>query len=382
MRIASCCSWCWAVIAVVLICPAVGFGQEGPSLEERLSRFTRAESLTLEGRAYFTYWYDLQDEQKRDEGEKEPHNNSFELTRFYFGVRARLAPWLSLRLTSDVGPERKRVKTSSGGDPGHTHEVDGEQSLQFFIKYAYMDATLAQGLVLRAGVVDHPYSNYLDDFWGYRFVFKNVGDEEKVYDSADAGFQLRYTLPQNMGLLAVGAFNGAGYKNSRDSDGAKDAWLFFHLTPLRGMGELAGRFGLAGWVSHGVNLGSDAPTHLVYSGSLTYQCPTVTLAYQFLGNGLESGGSDDRIWGMGHGAYLKVSLPENLGILGRFAYWDADSKNDDNRRKYQALTGLSWTPMSLFQMAASGLVTWYDDAKGDPETEPHIRFLLSTELRF
>jgi len=77
-----------------------------------------------------------------------------------------------------------------------------------------------------------------------------------------------------------------------------------------------------------------------------------------------------------------VGLPAKLGVLGRLAIWDADTDNDANLKKYQVLAGLGWNPHSLFQVAASGLVTWYDDAEGTPETEANIRFLLSSEFRF
>ena len=354
---------------------------ESGVLSKQLAKLTKAESLTIEGRAYFTYWMEIQDEKKQGDGEEEPLRNSFELNRFYFGLKGQILPWLSFRFTSDVGPEKKKVETSKAED-GHVHEVDGEQSYQFFIKYAYLDATLARGLVLRAGVVDNPYNDFIDGYWGYRFVMKNVGDEEKVWDSADLGVQLRYELPSAWGQVALGAFNGAGYKTATDNDAVKNLWLFFNLTPFGTLGEFGKRFNLAGYVSKGISLGPDEPTHLTYSGTLGYTCTNLTVAYQLLGNGIENAAMDDRTWGMGHGAYLRVGLPAKLGVLGRLAIWDADTDNDANLKKYQVLAGLGWNPHSLFQVAASGLVTWYDDAEGTPETEANIRFLLSSEFRF
>lgn len=371
----------WLLSALLMLIAGSVEAEEAGLLTKQLGKLTKAESLTIEGRAYFTYWVDIQDAEKQGDGEEEPLKNSFELTRFYFGLKAQLAPWLSIRLTSDVGPEKKKVKTSKAED-GHTHEVDGEQSYQFYIKYAYLDARLAKGLGLRVGVVDNPYNDFIDGYWGYRFVMKNVGDEEKVWDSADLGVQLRYELPGGLGLAAVGAFNGAGYKNATDKDGAKDLWLFFNLTPLSGLGEIAKRFNLAGYVSKGITLGPDEPAHLTYSGTLGYTCSNLTVAYQLLGNGIENSAMDDRTWGMGHGAYLRVGLPAKLGVLGRLAIWDADMDIDKNLKKYQVLAGLGWNPHALFQLAASGLVTWYDDAEDTPETETNVRFLLSSEFRF
>jgi len=211
-----------------------------------------------------------------------------------------------------------------------------------------------------------------------------------VWNSADLGAYLRFQLPAGLGQVSAGAFNGAGYKNALDTDSAKHLWAFANLTPLAPLGPVAERFTLAGFVSRGFNISAHSLKKLTWSGMLAYKDAWLTLAYQLVGNTNEAAAGDgdgggagaDDVSGLGHAGYLKVGLPANLGLLGRFIIWDADVDSDDEVSKYQALGGLSWSPLAQFQVAASGLVTWYQGGNAEDETEPGVRLLLSSEFGF
>ncbi len=381
-------AWAGAVaLAVVLAGTAFDVrAGEGPSLEDRLAQLTKTESLTIEGKAFLRYWYDVKDGDAATQGEGEPHDNSFEVWRFYFGARARVLPWLSMRLTSDVGPEKKQKTAEEGtGQEGtsHLHEVSGESSYQLFLKYAWLEAALAPGLTLRAGIVDNPHNDLVDNLWGYRFVAKNPGDQLKLWDSADLGAYLRYNLPSGFGTVAAGVFNGSGYKSALDTDATKDAIGQVVLAPLSPLGEAFAPFQIAGFVQ--AQMTGDSRERLItWSGFAGYRDSWFMLGYMVMGrNNRPAEGKGDSFNGLGHSALLRFDTPWKVGLLGRFTLYDSNSgDSDETPASYEALAGVSYSPAKLLSVAASTALTWDDEVEGGAETETGVRALLSTELNF
>lgn len=338
---------------------------------------TKAEAFTLEATAYFRYAYMIQDAAVEGDGEKEPHDNTFELMRFYFGAKAQLNSWLSVRYTADVGPESS-AKVDAGGA---SVEIPGSQRYDLYTKFAWLQADLTSDLSLRFGVVDNPYNDLTDKFWNYRYTFKNVGDEEKLWEGADLGFYLRYSLPASFGDVSLGLANGSGYKTYADKDENKDLWLVANLTPFKSMGGILGNFKVGAYLDYVLPLEDDGLERLFFSGFLGYQDDLLTLGYQFLADDVTAAGQDESISGMGHGLYLRVDSPWKVGLLGRFAIYDKDTDDDTVATKYQALAGLSYAPAKLFQFSASGLATWYSEVDG-VEKETEVKFLLSTQFQY
>ena len=238
-------------------------------------------SMKPEGTLFQRYWYMVQDREKEDPGVDEPHANSFELWRGYFGARGQLLPWLTFRFTSDVGAE-KTPKTSeaaahvhgtgaedetteAAGD--HTHAVAAETRYELFVKYAWLQAELTDGLSLRAGVVDNPYHEFVDRYWGCRYVSRNAGDEFGLWNTADVGWYLRYAVGDKLGEVALGMVNGGGYKQAADTDENKNLWFYAMFTPFRPLGGMGERLSFGAWTEH----------TLVFSEHLDH--PTVMSAF-------------------------------------------------------------------------------------------------------
>lgn len=368
-----------ATVICLLLAGSPATAVEKTGVQEKLGKFTKSEKITLENRAFIRYWYQVQDPAVQGDGEDEPHANSFELWRYYFGMKAQVTPWLKARFTTDVGSDS--AQTSAEADDGHTHKTPGDPRYGVYVRYAWLQAELADNLYLRAGVLDNPYHSSTDKMWGYRYVFKNIGDEEKLWNSADAGAYLRYNLPSDFGYVVLGAVNGAGYKKYKDNDNAKNVLLQTWLHPLKSMGGFGERLVIGGHVDYTLGSGDDEDTRLVYTGLAGYKSDIVTVIYQMVGQELELAGTDGSVSGLGHGAYVRFDTPWKLGALGRFIVWDADTSSDADRSKQQILAGLSYTPVPLLSIATSGLYTSWSEIEGDP-MEEDITLMVSTEMKF
>ena len=369
------------LVPLVVLVVALGFapafgvcGDTDPAFVQKIKKITKGVSIKLEAKAYLRYWYQVQDPHVEASGEKEPNANSFEVWRFYFGPKVQVTPWLLVRLTADVGPEKSL--TSSEAEDGHSHKVSASTRYELFLKYAYAQIRFAPGLHLRAGMIGNPYHGFTDKLWGGRYVAKNLGDEEKLWNSADLGLNLYYVLPGDYGELGVGFVNGAGYKKATDTDANKELWIHAALSPFAGLGDLAKRFKLAMLLQYDVPVVSDATQHLLASALVGYKGEWVQAGYQFIMD-IDDMGGDDDAFGLGHGAYLRLNSPWKVGLMGRAAIWDADTATKDVQTKYEVLGGVFYKPFSLFEVALSGSGTWHSGLSGIEE-EADIRVLLST----
>jgi len=363
------------ILFVVASGPGRGIcAEKDAAIFDKVKSITKGESIQFEMKAFLRYWIQVQDSHVEGPGEDEPRKNSFEVLRFYFGPKVQVTPWLLLRLTADVGPEKS--VTSSEGEDGHVHEVAGESRYEFFIKYAYAQLRFAPGLHLQVGMLGNPYHGFTDKLWGGRYVAKNLGDAEKLWNSADLGVDLLYDLPKGFGTIGLGFVNGAGYKKALDTDANKELWIHAALSPFAGLGEVAKCFKLAMLLQYDVPLVSDADQHLLASGLVGYKGKWVAAGYQFIMDLDDVGGAGSPL-GLGHGAYLRLNSPWKVGLLGRAAIWDEDLDTRDVETRFEVLGGVYYKPFSLFEVALSASGTWHSKLT-DVEEEADIRVLLST----
>ncbi len=359
----------------VVIVPAVGTCDDAdPAVVDKIRSITRGETISFELKAYLRYWVQVQDAHVEAPGENEPRTNSFEVWRFYFGPKVQVTPWLLIRLTADVGPEKSG--TTAAAEDGHTHEASGSTRYGLFLKYAYAQFRFTEGLHLQLGMIGNPYHGFTDKLWGGRYVAKNLGDAEKLWSSADLGLNLYYELPDGYGKLGVGFVNGAGYKKALDTDANKELWIHAALSPFAGLGEVAKRVKIALLLQYDIPVVADGTQHLLASGLLGYKGKWVQAGYQFIMD-LDDMGGDTSAFGLGHGAYMRLNSPWKVGLLGRAVVWDADIDARDAQAKTEVLGGVYYRPLSLFEVALSASGTWYSTLPG-VAAEEDIRVLLST----
>ena len=104
------------------------------------------------------------------------------------------------------------------------------------IKEAYMDMALPMipDFVLTAGMQKHYFSEIYS--WDYTHPDKSLADAQGVYASADYGVTVNGFLPNGLGELQLGAYNGEGYKvTGAKNSTAPELLANVRLTPFAGV---------------------------------------------------------------------------------------------------------------------------------------------------
>ncbi len=129
----------------------------------------------------------------------------FDVTRFYMTVDHKFDDTWSANLTSDA-----QYLSAPGANQPNSVEV--------FIKKAYVQAKLGNGLFLRAGAADAPWIPYVEKFYGYRYVQNTMTDRLSYGTSADWGFHAGGDTAGGFSY-AASLTNGRGYRNPSRSKG-------------------------------------------------------------------------------------------------------------------------------------------------------------------
>jgi hypothetical protein len=126
-----------------------------------------------------------------------PNGVNFDIKRFYLIVDHKFNNVFSANLTTDFNYD--------SGPAGAT---------QLYLKKAYLQAKLADALIVRAGSADLPWVPFVEGLYGYRYVENVVVDRDKFGTSADWGIHVLGTIP--LGEMKVSyagsVINGMGYK--------------------------------------------------------------------------------------------------------------------------------------------------------------------------
>jgi hypothetical protein len=122
---------------------------------------------------------------------------NFDIKRFYLGVDHTFDDIFSANVTTDF--------TYDSGNPSAT---------QLYLKKAYLQAKLDDGLIFRLGSADLPWVPFVEDAYGYRYVENVMIDRDKYGTSADWGVHMLGTFMDGMLGYQISAINGAGYKKA------------------------------------------------------------------------------------------------------------------------------------------------------------------------
>jgi hypothetical protein len=137
------------------------------------------------------------------------NRSSFDVTRAYINVTGNISRLIAFRVTPDISRENDTTSSLSG-------------SLEFRVKYAYLQANLDQGLTkgswARFGIHQTPYLDYLEGIYRYRFQGTMFVEREGYFASADAGASFHYNFPSNFGDAHVGYYNGENYNKAEVND--------------------------------------------------------------------------------------------------------------------------------------------------------------------
>ena len=170
-------------------------------------------------------------------------NNRFDIERAYLNFRASAGERTSVRVTPDVFQQ-----TASGSDAYY-------RGWAVRLKYAYADYQLIEGkgdamrASVRLGMLQTPIIELEEQVW-IRGLAQTAVDQTGFFSSADLGATTTLTLPNRLGELLLGVYNGNGYQ-SRETDRFKDYGARLSLTPFAKRDGLLKGFSVSPWVYKG-----------------------------------------------------------------------------------------------------------------------------------
>ena len=170
-------------------------------------------------------------------------NNRFDLERAYLTFRAAAGERTSVRVTPDVFQQ-----TASGSDAYY-------RGWAVRLKYAYADYELVEGkgdamrASVRLGMLQTPIIELEEQVW-IRGLGPTAVDQTGFFSSADLGATTTLTLPDRLGELLLGVYNGNGYQ-SRETDRFKDYGARLTLAPFAKRDGLLKGFSVSPWIYKG-----------------------------------------------------------------------------------------------------------------------------------
>lgn len=179
----------------------------------------------ISGRLY----YDLTNIDDSSKGVKTDKSGfAFDIKRFYLGVDHKFDDKWSMNLTTDF------------------QYSSAISSTEVYLKKAYVQYTLSDAFVLRAGSADLPWVPFAEGAYGMRYIENTLIDRLKFGTSADWGVHAGGKLAGGSVEYAVAALNGNGYKNPSRSKGLDfEGRLSFAptATTVIGVGTYSGTLG-------------------------------------------------------------------------------------------------------------------------------------------
>ena len=141
------------------------------------------------------------------------HDGAFQIKRGYLTFDHTFNKTFAVNVTADVDNliANKKITNGTPADPNNT-------DMGFYVKYAYVQATIDPALVIRLGSAPQPWIPFVDGVEGHRYIDKNLADQYKLGNSADWGVHVSGTLLDKILTYDVAAVTGAGYKDPQNSN--------------------------------------------------------------------------------------------------------------------------------------------------------------------
>jgi hypothetical protein len=194
-------------VTVAALCPAIAAAQTTPA-PATTSASDDTPSIRVGATVFTNYTYQA-DPVITDTDGNVVHRSAFDVTRAYINLTGRISHLVAFRITPDLGRETNPASSLAG-------------SLEFRLKYAYLEADLdqwlPQGSYARFGIQQTPYLDYTEGIYRYRFQGTMFAERTGYFASADAGASLHVSLPADHGDVHVGFFNGENFNRPEVND--------------------------------------------------------------------------------------------------------------------------------------------------------------------
>ena len=198
---------------------------------------TWADSTTVSGRMYFNF----SNINQFANGTRSANDGTgFDIKRFYLGIDHKFSSVFAANLTMDAS--NVVGNTSNNNFPGAQSNAGTTVTIPatcvtgtvactvavpaeginnnlalvgrgFYIKKAYLQATLSPALIIRAGSADLPWVPYVEGQYGYRHIENTLIDRTGFGTSADWGVHVLGDVLDKIVSYQVSVIDGGGYRN-------------------------------------------------------------------------------------------------------------------------------------------------------------------------
>ena len=262
--------------------------------------------------------------------------SAFNVTRAYININGTLNRFLTARVTPDIARETAEGSSLNG-------------SLQFRLKFAYaqlnLDQWLTKGSWARGGLIPLLWVEHEETFYRYRFQGPVMVDREDYIGTADYGVAARYALPNDLGDVAAGVFNGEGFAHPEAND-QKAAMLRVSVHPLKPLR-------VAGFYDHDNYAAGERRDRAI--GQVVFDHPRVTAAVDLLS------ARDRAVKSRGYSVWATPKISRTWEVLLRRDIVEPDTSRDE--RKTRDIEGIAyWLPLQ--GGVAAAVMLDRDDTRG------------------
>lgn len=149
---------------------------------------------------------------QRSNGQPVPaEGTGFNIKRLYLGIDHQFSQVFSASLVTDV---RNVIGSSSNGNNAlNSSSSTSPVGRAFYVKNAYIQATLDPALIIRAGAAPLPWIPYVEGQYGFRHIENTEVDRVKLGNTADWGVHVLGDLAGGIVSYQVSAIDGSGYSD-------------------------------------------------------------------------------------------------------------------------------------------------------------------------
>ena len=322
--------------------------------------------------------------------------NQFALTRGYFTLKKKIAPWLSMRLTSEV-----------------TQDATGDYKVRqkyFYAELRPRDIGPLTGMVAEVGMGNIPWLDFEGSINPYRAQGTMAIERAGAFNSVDLGVSLRGDFggtladgekttgsKNNLGRYGswhLGIYNGGGY-NAPENNENKTLEGRLTVRPLSAIipGLQLSYFGIFGKGNAYVSKLKAYPDLTVNMGMASFQHPLLTLSAQYFatkgnqkGTWVDTLKTRDALSTAGFSVFGNVRLPDaesKISVFGRMDWFDVDHDHviADKSAYTMSMGGVSYRLYSNNLLLLTYEVTKFEDNSAGKGKLPVVGYKSKDDQR-
>jgi len=295
------------------------------------------------GKVYADYYYDVSDTPIVEKSQ-------IELTRVYLGYKEKIDD----HFTTDVLLDVARLSTVTSGTATFTPpatvglKLTSTANTQYYayLKTAYVAwKDILPTTTLNVGQIPYFAFDVQESFWGHRYLYKTLMDNEGWESSADLGAKVQ-VAPIDMLKITAGVTNGEGYKLPQDSYGKYKVAGAAQVNPVK---ELT-VYVYGDWMPVGATTDTAQSTVAAFAGYNITDMAKIGVEYDYQSR--QKGVTNHDVYGMSvEGMYSVIKPLEVFARLDKM--WSQDDWNlaTYGQEGLTAIAGLQYSPITKVKFA-------------------------------